>query len=49
MSWILLRPYWSWPVSEHPSNYKGREIAPMQGKSWAGMLAGKTQSPRTSG
>jgi len=32
---------------EHPSTFKGREIVPMQGKSWAGMLAGKTQSPRT--
>ena len=33
---------------EHPSTYKGREIAPMQGKSWVGMLNGRTQSPRTS-
>ncbi len=33
---------------EHPSAYQGREIAPVQGKSWAGMLAGTTQSPRTS-
>jgi arylsulfatase len=33
---------------EHPSIYKGREIAPVQGKSWVGMLAGQTQSPRTS-
>ncbi len=33
---------------EHPSTYKGREIAPVQGKSWVGMLAGRTQSPRTS-
>jgi len=33
---------------EHPSIYKGREIAPVQGKSWVGMLAGRTQSPRTS-
>ncbi|MBW1789335.1 MAG: hypothetical protein JRK53_22415, partial [Deltaproteobacteria bacterium] len=33
---------------EHPSTYKGREIAPVQGKSWMGMLAGSTQSPRTS-
>ena len=32
---------------QHPSTFKGREIVPMQGKSWAGMLAGKTQSPRT--
>ena len=32
---------------EHPSTFKGREIVPMQGKSWTGMLAGKTQSPRT--
>ena len=28
--------------------FKGREVAPIQGKSWAGMLAGKAQSPRTS-
>jgi len=33
---------------QHPSTFKGREIVPMQGKSWAGMLAGKTKSPRTS-
>ena len=33
---------------EHPSTYKGHEIAPVQGKSWVGMLAGSTQSPRTS-
>jgi arylsulfatase len=30
----------------HPSNFKGRKIAPMQGKSWVEMLAGRTQSPR---
>jgi len=33
---------------QHPSTYKGREVAPVQGKSWVGMLGGKTQSPRTS-
>jgi arylsulfatase len=33
---------------QHPSTYKGREIAPVQGKSWVGMLEGKTPSPRTS-
>jgi arylsulfatase A-like enzyme len=33
---------------EHPSTYKGREIASVQGKSWVGMLEGTTQSPRTS-
>jgi len=32
----------------YPSTYKGRKVAPMQGKSWAGMLAGRTQSARTS-
>lgn len=32
----------------HPSTHKGRKIAPVQGKSWVGMLAGSTQSPRTS-
>jgi len=32
---------------QHPETFKGRKVAPMQGKSWAGMLAGKTQSPRT--
>lgn len=31
---------------KHPSNYKGRKIEPMQGKSWVGMLNGSTQSPR---
>jgi len=34
---------------QHPSTYRGREIAPMQGKSWVGMLAGSTQSPRGPG
>jgi arylsulfatase len=33
---------------QHPSTFKGREIVPVQGKSWVEMLAGKTQSPRTS-
>jgi arylsulfatase A-like enzyme len=32
---------------EHPSTFKGREIAPVQGKSWVNMLAGTTKSPRT--
>jgi arylsulfatase A-like enzyme len=32
---------------QQPSTYKGREIAPMQGKSWVGMLEGVTESPRT--
>ena len=31
---------------EHPSTYKGREIKPMQGKSWVGMIEGNTQSAR---
>ena len=31
---------------QHPSTYNGREVAPVQGKSWVGMLAGRTQSPR---
>jgi arylsulfatase len=33
---------------EHPSTFAGREIAPVQGKSWVEMLEGKKQSPRTS-
>ena len=33
---------------QHPDTYKGRKVAPMQGKSWVGMFAGSTQSPRTS-
>jgi arylsulfatase A-like enzyme len=33
---------------QHPSTYKGREVAPMQGKSWKETLAGSTRSPRTS-
>ncbi len=32
---------------EHPSTYAGRQVAPVQGKSWVAMLAGMTQSPRT--
>jgi len=31
---------------QHPSTYKGRKVAPMQGKSWVGMLHGRTLSPR---
>ncbi len=34
---------------QHPSTYKGREVAPVQGKSWVGMLEGKKQSPRSAG
>jgi len=34
---------------QHPSSYKGRDVAPIQGKSWVRMLDGRTQSPRTSG
>jgi len=33
---------------EHPSTYAGRQVAPVQGKSWVGMLAGAAPSPRTS-
>lgn len=33
---------------QHPATYKGRKVAPMQGKSWITMLEGKMQSPRTS-
>ena len=33
---------------EHPTNYKGREIVPMQGKSWNRMLKGSVESPRAS-
>jgi arylsulfatase len=33
---------------KQPSTYKGREIEPMQGKSWVRMLNGNTQSPRSS-
>lgn len=33
---------------QQPSTYHGRDIEPMQGKSWVGMLEGDTQSPRTS-
>ena len=32
---------------QHPTNFKGREIEPMQGKSWVGMINGNTTSPRT--
>ena len=32
---------------QHPSTFKGREIVPVQGKSWVDMLAGKSQSART--
>jgi len=32
---------------EHPSSYKGREVMPVQGKSWVGMMNGSTMSPRT--
>ena len=33
---------------EYPANYKGREIVPMQGKSWKRMLKGSVESPRAS-
>jgi arylsulfatase A-like enzyme len=33
--------------AKQSTTFNGRKVAPMQGKSWAGMLAGKTQSPRT--
>jgi arylsulfatase len=33
---------------QHPTTFKGREVAPVQGKSWVGMLEGKNLSPRTS-
>ncbi|MBS0196212.1 MAG: arylsulfatase [Planctomycetes bacterium] len=31
---------------DHPATYDGREVARMQGKSWAPMLAGRTNSAR---
>ncbi len=31
---------------EHPSTYEGRDVAAMQGRSWAPMLAGKSDSAR---
>ncbi len=34
---------------QYPSTFEGREIVPMQGKSWVGMLEGKTGSPRNPG
>jgi len=33
---------------DHPSNYNGREVAPMQGKSWKTTLAAEADSPRNS-
>jgi len=33
---------------KQPSTYKGKKIAPMQGKSWVKMFSGGTKSPRTS-
>jgi arylsulfatase A-like enzyme len=32
---------------EQPSTYQGRDIEPMQGKSWVSMMTGEKQSPRT--
>ena len=31
---------------EHPATFDGRDIVPMQGESWAQMMAGEVQSPR---
>lgn len=31
---------------DYPSDYNGREVEPMQGKSWKTMLAGDAESPR---
>ena len=33
---------------QHPATFDGREIAPVQGKSWANMLNGTSRSPRGS-
>jgi arylsulfatase len=33
---------------EHPSTFQGREIAPVQGKSWVKMLNNEVRSPRNS-
>ncbi len=33
---------------QHPSTFQGREVAPMQGKSWVGTLDQETRSPRGS-
>jgi arylsulfatase len=33
----------------HPSNYDGRPVAPLQGKSWRPVLAGEVESPRAPG
>ncbi len=33
---------------QHPTTYDGHEVAPIQGKSWMGMLQGKVESPRSS-
>jgi arylsulfatase A-like enzyme len=33
---------------QQPATYKGRDIEPIQGKSWVAMLRGDSQSPRTS-
>ena len=30
----------------HPDTYEGREVLPMAGESWVGMLAGESDSPR---
>jgi arylsulfatase len=32
---------------QQPATYQGRDIEPMQGKSWVGMIEGDTESPRT--
>jgi len=32
---------------QQPAAYQGRDIEPMQGKSWVGMIEGDTESPRT--
>ncbi len=31
---------------DHPSSYRGREVAPLQGKSWKQTLAAEAESPR---
>jgi arylsulfatase len=31
---------------EHPATFQGRDIVPMQGRSWVQMLNGRAQSPR---
>ena len=44
-SWTSRRPCWSWPGTAHPgTSYRGREVAPMRGRSLVDYLSGAAET-----